>query len=310
MSNYGNHSPGRRVKQLTAQAVQSMLNKSGNIGDHDRPLLVRNLAFYETAFVHQSYLTHGKGVSVAHNDTYEWFGDKCLGFAVSCYLNERYPDQTAGFLTDVFKQLVCGSALHRLARFHNFGDYILYGAKGPFGGTQAAPGHHHQSTAGRAFITMSIYEDTFEAFLHAIMKDNGPDDGQRYVRRFMRNNIETCIDLAQIVRTQENHKDLLQKAFQGFRWTLPKYVDIKGSPAKCVYKALYIADVQLKALSSKIQARVRRYDRTMRIHLRPYGVLPEVGQVLIGVGRGGRKTQAEQQCSQIAFQLLRETIAQ
>ncbi|KAJ3229603.1 hypothetical protein HDU81_005236 [Chytriomyces hyalinus] len=58
-----------------------------------------------------------------------------------------------------------------------------------------------------------FYEDTFEAFVGAIIQDFGDEVGYRYAKRFIVSIIEHVVDFADILLCNENHKDVLQRQF-------------------------------------------------------------------------------------------------
>ncbi len=139
-----------------------MLNRDSHIGDGGTWLGIKSLECYQQAFVHRSYVIKGdvhlNYVPPSCNDVFEWAGDKCLGFCVSAYLTRRFPDGNACFLSNIFKSLIRGSALHRFARYHNFGAYILFSPRTEYNAPHHGLGH------------INIYEDAFEAFIEVAAK--------------------------------------------------------------------------------------------------------------------------------------------
>jgi hypothetical protein len=211
-------------------------------------------------------------------------GDKCLGFCVSRYLLERFPDGTAGFMTDTIRGLVRGSALHRFARFYNFGEYILW------------PREDYQPPH-RGLANFAVHEDVFEAFIEAIVRDFGANDGQRYAQRFLEATIEHCVDVAQLVAVKDNYKDALLKHYHALRWPRPVYQEIKNCPSRAVCRALFLPRQALHGLPERVQNNIFRYDRAMRSQ----GYFCPMDCVFVGVGRGPKKGVAEQACSRRAL---------
>ena len=281
---------------LTKENVEAILNRDVKIGDNDTWLRIKSLQPYQCAFVHRSFM--GKGDFTEHNDVLEWAGDKALGFCVSTYLTQRFPLGDACFLTNVFKSLIRGSALHRFARYHNFGRYILFAPR-----TDA----HMQN---RGLGNINIYEDAFEAFIEAIIRDFGVDLGQRYARRFIVATIERCMDFSHLLGASDNYKQAVQKAFQHHKFENPVYVDVPG-PRNHYMKAIILTTEQLSSLPDDVQLRATRYDaKIKRVLLRLSGISPSLvsGSCIIGVGKGTKKNIAEQDCSRTALLIIGHAI--
>lgn len=284
---------------LTREDVEAILNRDGCIGDGGTWLSIQSLDFYQRAFVHRSFVIKGDPelayVPDDCNDVYEWAGDKCLGFCTSTYLTRRFPSGNACFLTNIFKSLIRGTALHRFARYHNFGRFILFSPRTEYSAPHTGLGH------------INIYEDAFEAFIEAIVRDFGVDAGQRYARRFLIATIERCMDFAQLLGASDNHKQAVQKVFQSHKLKSPGYIDMPG-PRNWYVKVIVLTSCQLKQLPPALQTSVSQYHQRIMAVLRRYAgsrCIPLAhGTFVVGMGRGTKKSIAEQCCSKTALSIM------
>ncbi len=115
----------------------------------------KNLAIYETAFSHTSYVNehHLK----ADYERLEFLGDAVLDLVVSDYLyNHRQLEE--GDMTKVRASYVCENALYRYASDLHFSNYIKVG-------------HGEEEHGGR--FKKVILADIFEAFIGAMYIDLG-----------------------------------------------------------------------------------------------------------------------------------------
>lgn len=152
-----------RNKALTKEAVETIMRNNG------LDLTVNNLAIYQRAFVHRSYLKNPGTQQEPHspdciplqdgcNETYEFLGDTILGSVIGTYLYDRFYDQNEGFLTKTRTKMVRGTTLGELAKRLEFGKYVIIS-------------EHVENEGGRT--NLRILEDLFESFIAAIYLDNG-----------------------------------------------------------------------------------------------------------------------------------------
>ena len=94
---------------ITRQDVENILNTPNNIGDNNERLLINNVDYYQTAFVHKSYLIdYNQQILIPKKsyETLEFLGDALLGYIVTKYIVERFPEDDEGFLTKLRSRLV------------------------------------------------------------------------------------------------------------------------------------------------------------------------------------------------------------
>lgn len=288
--------------------VENILNKLGPIGDHGKRLEIRNLYPYQTAFVHKSY-PHEMDPSLnftpkESNERLEFLGDGYIGATVGKYLVDRFEDEQEGFLTKIRTRLVRTSMLHRFARFLGIGTFILLSP-------QVQRLTHIGPNKGRN--NPRLYEDCFEAFVGAVIQDFGDEDGYRYVKRFLVNIIEYTVDFADIILSNENFKDTLQRYFQSLKWANPVYIDLTESgPShmKTFNKGVFLEHANLEQLSDKVQRQTIEYHNEQlrcsngKLREAIENHSKETGTWLIGIGNGNKKAAAEQICSSMGLSNL------
>lgn len=281
--------------------VESILNAIQPIGDNKTLLKIRNLSIYQTAFKHKSFV-----VEKESNEVYEFLGDSFVGATVAKYLVDRFEDQQQGFLTTTRTLLVRSNMLYRFARFLMMGKFILLSAQ-----------HDRMTAMGsiKGRNNPKLYEDTFEAFIGAIIQDfQEPDDpvaGAKYAYRFIVAIIEHIIDFAELIMNNENFKDTLQRYFQHLKWPNPVYIDLHATgPAhtRRFTKGVFLARTHLNQLEPDVRARVLKY-HDEQIHRGAVPIIAEQVQshaqetdsVIIGLADANKKAIAEQTCCSIAL---------
>jgi ribonuclease-3 len=159
----------------------------------DRSLLL-------TALTHPSYAAEH-----ADADTYdrlEFLGDAVLGFVVSAYVYDAYPEEPEGALTRRKHHAVAGDALSEVAEQLGLPRYVLLGA-----GASAA-GERQRA---------SILENTIEALIGAIYLDGGLDAARTFVVRVLGERLHA------VQVPEDDPKSALQQWTQAVTGTLPAY---------------------------------------------------------------------------------------
>lgn len=118
----------------------------------------------DLALTHRSWAFENGGV--AHNERLEFLGDSVLGFAVTEYLYEKFPDLSEGDLAKRRATVVSTRALAEIARAHALGEHIKLG-KG-------------ESQSGGADKD-SILADTVEAVIGALFLSTDITRASAYV---------------------------------------------------------------------------------------------------------------------------------
>lgn len=120
----------------------------------------RNLALYEQAFTHSSYVNEHKRERIQDNERLEFLGDAVLELAISQFLFQTFPHMSEGEMTKLRAAIVCEPSLVSFAEELGFKHLIRLGK-----GEELTGGRHRPS----------LLADVFEAFVGALYLDQGLD---------------------------------------------------------------------------------------------------------------------------------------
>lgn len=223
-SNPLNESQVTPYNELNRVICQDELEHILKSYDVDEPY--RNIDIYRQAFVHKSYCTRKNEnfldgnvncpqnclpLQEESNERLEFLGDSILGKVVAAYLFERYPDENEGFLTKMRTKLVNGKMLAHLSQLVGLKPFILLSK---------------QIEEGEGRSSVNILEDAFEAFIAAIYMDF-EEKGDEMARRWILSVIENNLDFAELIKQNNNYKDLFLKYFQQNFNYIPKFFEMK-----------------------------------------------------------------------------------
>lgn len=190
----------------------------------------RDIDIYRKAFVHKSYCTRKNEnflngnvncpegclpLQEESNERLEFFGDSILGVIVADYLFERYPDENEGFLTRMRTKLVNGKMLAHLSAKVGFDKFIIISKQ-------------IEENEGRR--NLNILEDAFEAFIAAIYLDFGGSAGSGFkiAKDWIINIIESNLDFSELIKENNNYKDMYLKQFQQQHSYIPKFFEMNS----------------------------------------------------------------------------------
>jgi len=191
--------------------------------DIDRTL--NDINIYRKSFVHKSYCTRKNEnflngntkcpsdclpLQEESNERLEFFGDSILNMTVADYLFERYPDENEGFLTRMRTKLVNGKMLAFLSEKVGFHKYIMISKQ-------------IEENEGR--MNTNILEDAFEAFIAAIYIDFG-SYGFEAAKEWIINVIEFHLDFSELIKQNNNYKDIFLKHYQQNFSCMPKFYEM------------------------------------------------------------------------------------
>jgi dsRNA-specific ribonuclease len=307
---------------ITKEEVEDILNFFGPIGNNGERLLIKNIDFYQRAFIHESYhqavqnyitnpdqhsnqVIYINYISKESSESLEFLGDHILKAVLGKYLYDRFPNEREGFLTRLKIKIEKCSMLHRIAVNLGFKKYLLLSLQ-----------IENQTIldADRGRNTPSYYEDAFESFLGSIMEDFG-ESGYVFAERFLRNIIENIIDFAELISKNDNFKDSLQRFFQSLKWKTPVYTNLnqEGPLYRKVFtRLLYISNEQFSELSNNQQKSIKKYTSESLLY---YQVsFPEIfkelikkvndGHYILCIGSQRRVVSAEQMAAKQGLENL------
>ena len=213
--------PYNTSNMLLSRADVDTLLSAYTGGGGAAAVVCRDHGLYLKALTHRSYCTRknesflsGNALCPAgcvplqrdSNERLEFLGDAVLYLAASSYLIERYPACDEGFLTRMRTKIVCGTMLSTLCQAAGLHRFVIMSR-------QVEEAHGREAR--------NVLEDAFEAFLGAIYLDVGFDAAHRWLVSFL----EAHVDFAQLVNSQNNPKDVLNRYMQRNQGALPTFED-------------------------------------------------------------------------------------
>ena len=165
----------------------------------------KNKELLKKALTHTSYAYEH---NVESNEKLEFLGDSILEFISSIYLFENYHNLKEGEMTKVRATVVCEKSLHKVAKMHNFSDFLYLGKSERQSGGENRP---------------AILADSVEAVIAAIYLDGGLEEA----KRFIIDNLKEEINIASKNVGQKDYKTVLQEKLQEHGEVEIKYTIIK-----------------------------------------------------------------------------------
>ena len=152
----------------------------------------KNRDLLKTAFTHTSYAYENK---VDSNEKLEFLGDSILEFISSEYIYETYKNLKEGEMTKVRATVVCENSLYKIAKLHNFSDFLYLGKS-------------EMKTEG--YKRPAILADSVEAVIAAMFLDGGLEPA----RKFIVENLKQEIEIATKHVGNKDYKTVLQEKLQ------------------------------------------------------------------------------------------------
>ena len=146
----------------------------------------------ETALTHTSYAYENKTES---NEKLEFLGDSILEFISSQYLYRNYSNLKEGEMTKVRAAVVCEKSLYKIAKLHNFSDFLYLGKSERKTGGANRP---------------AILADSVEAIIAAIYLDGGINMAEKFII----DNLKEEIEKATKHVGDKDYKTVLQEKLQ------------------------------------------------------------------------------------------------
>jgi ribonuclease-3 len=169
----------------------------------------RSRALLDRALTHRSFANERLGENCQHNEAMEFLGDSVLGFVVSAWLLERFPDLSEGKLSKMKAHLVSESRLVELAETLELGSYILLN-------------RGEEKTGGRQ--KHALLADAYEALIGVLYVDGGIAVAEKFLRRELREKL-SCIDPSSMIGA--DYKSALQEKLQAVGGPSPDYVVVE-----------------------------------------------------------------------------------
>ena len=206
----------------------------------------KNKQLLETALTHTSYAYENKKQS---NEKLEFLGDSILEFVSSEYIYHNYPKLKEGEMTKVRASVVCEDSLQKIAKMHNFSDFLYLGKS---------------ERTSQKEVRPAIMADSVEAVIAAIFIDGGLEEA----KKFILNNLAESIENATKNIGQKDYKTVLQEVLQKNGNVDIEYViiDEKGPDHEKVFTAEVIFNNKILATGegkSKKQAEMEAAQKAL-----------------------------------------------
>ena len=144
------------------------------------------------ALTHTSYAYENK---VESNEKLEFLGDSILEYLSSKYIYGKYPNLKEGEMTKVRATVVCEESLYKVAKLHNFSDFLYLGKSEQLSGGKNRP---------------AILADSVEAIIAAMYLDGGLEQAEKFIIENLANEIEIATKHVGI----KDYKTVLQEKLQ------------------------------------------------------------------------------------------------
>ena len=152
----------------------------------------KNKSLLKKALTHTSYAYENK---IESNEKLEFLGDSILEFISSKYIYNNYPKLKEGEMTKVRATVVCENSLYKVAKKHNFSDFLYLGKSQKSGTNDVRP---------------AILADSVEAVIAAIYFDAGLDEAEKFIIE----NLKDEIKVASAHVGMKDYKTVLQEKLQ------------------------------------------------------------------------------------------------
>ena len=152
----------------------------------------KNKELLKQALRHTSYANERK---LESNEKLEFLGDSILEFISSKYIYKVYPNLREGEMTKVRATVVCEKSLYKIAKLHNFSDFLYLGRS-------------EKKTKGSQ--RPAILADSVEAVIAAIFIDGGLEEAEKFIVENLKNEI---LDATKHVGDKD-YKTVLQEKLQ------------------------------------------------------------------------------------------------
>ena len=206
---------------ITKEDIKMLFSK------YDINIDVNNIKLYIVALTHKSYITSEYtnynynilklikdsmnsdvlDLMTESSERIEFFGDSVVKCIVAKYLYSRYYLESEGFLTKTKTKIENRKSLANFARKLGIDNYIIMSKQNEDAGNRDSD---------------KFLEDAFEAFMGALLFDQGYEFCERYLVKLL----ETEIDYAEILYIDTNFKDRLQRFYHQNGWQHPDFDDI------------------------------------------------------------------------------------
>ncbi len=152
----------------------------------------KNKKLLKKALTHTSFANERK---IESNEKLEFMGDSILEFLSSKYIYNNYQNLKEGEMTKVRAEVVCEDSLYKVAKKHNFSDFLYMGKGEILSGGKDKP---------------AILADCVEAIIAAIYYDSNLENAEKFVIENLKDEIEMSTKNV----GKKDYKTVLQEELQ------------------------------------------------------------------------------------------------
>ena len=226
-------------KEITLKEVQSILI------DYGVPGIVHNLDLYKRAFVHRSYTRrpHIENVEqnivvvdrpadclplkTKSNERQEFLGDGVLELVAKYALYKRFPKENEGFMTEKKIAMVKNEAIGRIAYDMRLHRWLILSRNAEEKKTRTnlkKLGCLFESFIGALFLDFNKISISDEDGWFQNVFTSGP--GFQMAQKFIEKVFERHVDWVELIKNDDNYKNILQVKIQKEFKVTPHYVEL------------------------------------------------------------------------------------
>lgn len=304
-------------KLINKEQVQNIMTK------YNVPFPLHNLELYKRAFIHRSYIRRpdvenkSNNIIIAKkpddcidlftksNERLEFIGDGVLECITKYYLYRRFPKENEGFMTEKKIALVKNEAIGRMAYEMGLHNWIVLSkhAEGKQIRTNLKKlGCLFESFIGAMFLDfnkISIHDDD-KWFDNVFVC--GP--GFQMVQIFIESVFEKHVDWINLIRNDDNFKNILQVKIQKEFKVTPDYIEVaQHDPEIGYHMGVYLCLGQhVHGLKHDDSIPISKFSSYNDIHQH----MSQLGKIFLFMGEGKHKIKkkAEQVACDDAIRIL------
>jgi len=239
--------------EITLNEVQSILKSYGVYAD------IHNLELYKRAFVHRSYVkkpdlenikaniviaskpSNCLSLKTKSNERLEFLGDGVLELITKYYLYRRFPKADEGFMTEKKIAIVKNEHIGKLAYEMNLNRWLILSKNAEEKNTRnnlKKLGCLFEAFIGALFLDFNkiTVHDEDKWFENVFV--TGP--GFQMAQNFVESILEKHVDWAQLIKNDDNYKNILQVKIQKEFKVTPEYLEISHDIERGYFMGVYI----------------------------------------------------------------------
>ena len=300
-------------KEIRLSEVQSILKRYGLPGD------VTNLGLYKRAFVHKSYTKRPslenaeQNITIVDqpddclplkqksNERLEFLGDGILEAITKYYLYRRFPKENEGFMTEKKIALVKNEAIGKLAYEMKINKWLIMSKHAEEKKTRTnlkKLGCLFESFLGALFLDHNkiVVKDDEKWFENLFVTGPGFQAAQIFIEKIF----EEHVNWIELIKNDDNYKNILQVKIQKTFKTTPDYLEIDHDSDTGYHMGVYLCLGQpIYEVNVEDAIPFSEYSSFDKIQ----EVFDKIGKVFVFLGEGTHKIKkkAEQLACELAL---------